>query len=66
MNQNQLAELAVIYISDLVDQLAIHQAKGDEINMAIVHAEIKSMTEALDSIDASDNFFYAADYRHIA
>ena len=64
MNYETFEELACSRISDLVDQLAEHHAKGDEVLMAIVHAEIKDLTRALDSEDATDNFFYATDYRH--
>lgn len=59
MNRAQLEELACGYISDLVDQMLYLQQKGDEINKAIVRDEIRSLTAALDSDDASDNFFYA-------
>ena len=59
MNRSELDELACGYISDLVDQLVHHQDKGNEAEMAILHAEIKSLTAALDSDDASDNFFFA-------
>ena len=61
MNRSQLEELACIHISDLVDQLVTHQEKGDEVMMAIIHSEIKSLTAALDSEDAADNFFFAPD-----
>ena len=61
MNRSQLEELACIHISDLVDQLVTHQEKGDEVMMAIIHSEIKSLTAALDSEDAGDNFFFAPD-----
>lgn len=66
MERSQLDELAMSYISDLVDQLIILQEKGDEVSMAIVHQEIKDLTRALDSNDASDNFFFATDYRYLA
>ena len=61
MNRSQLEELAFQHISDLVDQLVTHQANGDEVMMAIIHSEIKSLTAALDSEDAADNFFFAPD-----
>jgi hypothetical protein len=61
MKREALEELAMNHISDLVDQLVVHQSNNDHINMAIVHAEIKELTRALDSDDASDNFFYAPD-----
>ena len=61
MNRSDLEELACQHISDLVDQLVVLQEKGDEITMAIIHNEIKSLTAALDSEDASDNFFFAPD-----
>ena len=65
MNHETLEELACGRISDLVDQLVEHQANGDEVLMAIVHAEIKDLTAALDSDDAADNFFFAQDYRYL-
>ncbi len=65
MNYETLEELACARISDLVDQLAEHHAKGDEVLMAIVHAEIKDLTRAMDSEDAADNFFFATDYRYL-
>ena len=49
MTYETLEELACSRISDLVDQLVEHQANGDEVLMAIVHAEIKDLTAALDS-----------------
>jgi len=66
MKREALEELAMSHISDLVDQLVIHQSRGDEVNMAIVHAEIKELTRALDSEDAADNFFFATDYRYLS
>ena len=66
MEFETLQELACGRISDLVDQLAMHQANGDEVLMAIVHAEIKDLTRALDSGDAADNFFYAKDFKYLA
>ena len=65
MNRSNLEELACGYISDLVDQLVVLQERGDQVGMTIVHNEIKSLTAALDSDDASDNFFFATDYRYI-
>lgn len=65
MNYETLEELACGRISDLVDQLVEHQANGDEVLMAIVHAEIKDLTAALDSEDAADDFFFATDYRYL-
>ena len=65
MERAQLEELAMGYISDLVDQLAYLQSKDDRINMAIVHAEIKDLSRALDSEDASDNFFWVRDYKQL-
>lgn len=66
MNRNQLDELAITHISDLVDQLMVLQEKGDEVRMAIIHQEIQELTRALDSDDASDNFFYAPRLRYLA
>jgi hypothetical protein len=65
MNYETLEELAIGRVSDLVDQLVHHQSNGDEVMMAIVHAEIKDLTAALDSEDPDENFFYAQDYRYI-
>ena len=65
MERAQLEELAIGYISDLVDQMVLLQEKGDEVNMAIIHDEIKTITAALDSEDASDNFFFSTDYRYL-
>ena len=65
MNYETLQELAYGHISDLVDQLAIHQSNGDEMAMHLVHLEIKELTEALDSEDATDNFFYAPRLRYM-
>ena len=65
MQYETLEELACGRISDLVDQLVEHQANGDEVLMAIVHAEIKDLTSALDADDAADNFFFAQDYRYL-
>ena len=64
MNYETLEELACSRISDLVDQLVEHQAKGDEVLMAIVHAEIKDLTAALDAEDP-DAFFYVKDHRYL-
>ena len=65
MQYETLEELACGRIFDLVDQLVEHQANGDEVLMAIVHAEIKDLTRAMDSEDAADNFFFATDYRYL-
>ena len=65
MNYDVLEELAMGRVSDLVDQLVHHQQNGDEVMMAIVHQEIKDITSAMDSDDATDNFFYARDFRHL-
>ena len=65
MNYDVLEELAMGRVSDLVDQLVHHQQNGDEVMMAIVHQEIKDITSAMDSEDATDNFFYARDFRHL-
>ena len=65
MTNETFEELACGRISDLVDQLVEHQAKGEEVLMAIVHSEIKDLTAALDSEDAADNLFYATDYRYL-
>ena len=65
MNYDQLAELVSSRISDLVDQLVRLQEQGDEVNMAIVNDEIRKLTAAMDSEDATDNFFYATDYKHL-
>ena len=66
MNYETLQELACGRISDLVDQLVVHQSNGDEVLMQLVHQEIKDLTRALDSEDAADNFFYATDYKYLA
>ena len=65
MTNETFEELACGRISDLVDQLVEHQANGEEVLMAIVNAEIKDLTAALDSVDAADNLFYATDYRYL-
>lgn len=65
MNYNQLSELVCSRINDLVDQLVRLQENGDEVNMAIVNNEIRELTAAMDSEDASDNFFFATDYKHL-
>lgn len=66
MNQETLYELACGRISDLVDQLHTLQSRGDVVSMAVVNSELRDLTAALDSEDASDNFFYAVDYKHLA
>ena len=58
-----LEELACSRISDLVDHLVELQAKGDEVMMAIVHAEIKELSRAMD--DKDYDFFYVTDYKYI-
>ena len=65
MKRELLEELASGRISDLVDQLVHLQSNGDFVNMAVVHAEIKDLTRAMDSEDASDNFFWVRDYKHL-
>jgi len=65
MNNFDIQELALSRISDLVDQLAHHQANGDEVNMTIVNEEIKDLTAALDSEDAADNIFWVRDHKYI-
>lgn len=66
MNYETLKEITCGRISDLVDQLAHHQSRGDEVLMQLVHAEIQELTSALDSEDAADNFFYTTDYRYLS
>ena len=66
MNHETLEELAMGRVSDLVDQLVNHQQNGDEVMMAIVHQEIKDITSAMDSDDATDNFFFLRDLRHLS
>ena len=65
MHYDTLEELAMGRVSDLVDQLVRHQQNGDEVMMAIVYQEIKQITSAMDSDDATDNFLYARDFRHL-
>lgn len=64
MNYETLEELACSRISDLVDQMVHHQTNGDEVMLAVVHAEIKELTRAMDSED-EDKFFYVTDYRYL-
>ena len=63
MEYETLEELACSRISDLVDHLVELQAKGDEVMMAIVHAEIKELSRAMD--DEDYEFFYVTDYKHL-
>jgi len=65
MNYDTLQELACGRISDLVDQMMIHQERGDEVMLTLLHQEIKDLTAAMDSDDASDNIFYAKDFRFL-
>lgn len=65
MNYETLEELVSSRISDLVDQLVIHQSNGNEVMMAVVHQEIKDLTSAMDSEDSTDEFFYVHDLRHL-
>ena len=49
MNYEELSELASTRIIDMVDQLSVLQNNGDEVSMAILHQEIKGLTNALDT-----------------
>ena len=66
MNQETFYEIACTQISDMVDQLHTLQSRGDDVAMAILNEEIKDLTRALDSDDASDNFFYAPRLRYLS
>ena len=65
MKRELLEELACGYISDLVDQLVVLQEKGDEETMLLVHKKIQDLTRAMDSDDATDNFFYVTDHKYL-
>ena len=65
MNYDTLQELSCGRISDLVDQMMVHQERGDQVMMSILHQEIKDLTAAMDSDDAADNIFYAKDFRYL-
>ena len=49
MNYDELSELASTRIIDMVDQLSALQDSGDEVSMAVLHSELKSLTSALDT-----------------
>ena len=63
MTPETLEELAYSRISVLVDRLAELHAKGAEVMMVIVHAEIIELRRAM--YDEDYEFFYATDYRHL-
>ena len=63
MNYETLYELACGRISDLVDQMLIHQEKGDEVMVLVVNAEVQDLIAVLDSDNAADEVFYARDFR---
>lgn len=64
MDSAQLQDLACQHISDMVDQLVVLQERGDVVGMTILHNEIKDLTAALDSDDASSDIFYAPRLRY--
>ena len=59
MNFDTLTELALDRIETLTNQLIYHHDRNDLINLVLVKEEIQDLTAALDSDDASDNFFFA-------
>ena len=63
MDYEILEELVAGRISDLVDQMAIHQNAGDAIMVAALHDEIKQLTAHMKDEDYS--FFFAHDLRHL-
>jgi hypothetical protein len=65
MNYETLEEIVCGRISDLVDQMLVHQTNGNEVMLGVLHREIQDLKAAMNSDDASDNFFYATDYRYL-
>jgi hypothetical protein len=63
MKHEVLEEVVAAKISDLVDQMAIHQNAGDFIMVAALHDEIKQLTSHMKDDDYE--FFYAKDLRHL-
>ena len=62
MDYEILEEIVCGKISDLCDQMAIHQNAGDAIMVAALHDEIKQLTSHMKDDDYS--FFYSTDLRH--
>lgn len=65
MKYETLEEIVCGRISDLVDQMLVHQTNGDEVMLGVLHREIQDLKAAMNSDDDSDNFFYATDYRYL-
>ena len=63
MDYEILEEIVYGRISDLVDQMAVHQNAGDFIMVAALHEEIKQLTSHMKDDDY--NFFYSTDLRHL-
>ena len=59
MNFDTLTELAIDRIETLTNQMIYHHSRNDLVNLVLVKEEIQDLTAALDSDDASDNFFFA-------
>lgn len=65
MNYETLEEIVCGRISDLVDQMVIHQNNGDEVMLGVLHQEIQDLKAAMKSDDPDDNFFYVTDFRYL-
>jgi len=59
VNYETLTELALDRIEALTEQMIYHRDRDDLVNLVVIKEEIQDLTAALDSEDASDNFFYA-------
>ena len=62
MNYKTFEEVACGRISDLVDQLHTLQSRDDVVSMAVVNAELRDLTAALDN---DDPFFFSTDHRYL-
>ena len=66
MEFNTLQNCILGRIEDLVNQMVVHQANGDDDLKMLLHAEIRELKAAINSDDAADNFFYVKDFKHLA
>ena len=63
MEPDTLEEAICGRMSDLVDQLLVHQTSGDDILFSLVRQELDELKAA--ASDEDYDFFYSTDYKHL-
>ena len=63
MEYESLEEVICGRMSDLVDQLLIHQTSGDEILFSLVRQELEDLKDA--ASDEDYDFFFSTDHKYL-